>query len=81
MILIKYLISNAIGGVKLLVYKDDFGKALEVYNEIRSYQKDRNGNNFSCPNCNSNRILIAPIQRKNVFYVLSLFLKNRKDLQ
>ena len=25
--------------------------------------------------------LIAPIQRKNVFYVLSLFLKNRKDLQ
>ena len=69
MILIKYLISNAIGGVKLLVYKDNFEKALG----IRSYQKDRNGNNFSCPNCNSNRILIAPIQRKNVFYMLFPF--------
>ena len=67
------LISNAIGGVKLLVYKDDFEKALEIYNEIRSYQKDRNENNFSCPNCNSNRILIAPIQRKNVFYMLFPF--------
>jgi hypothetical protein len=73
------LISNAIGGVKLLVYKDDFEKALEIYNEIRSYPKDRNGNNFSCPNCNSNRILIAPIQRKNVFYMLfPFFEKTRK---
>ena len=71
------LISNAIGGVKLLVYKDDFEKALEVYNEIRSYQKDRNGNNFSCPNRNFN----CTNTKKNVFYVLSLFFKNRKDLQ
>ena len=73
------LISNAIGCVKLLVHKDDFEKALEIYNEIRSYQKDRNGNNFSCPNCNSNRVLIAPIQRKNVFYMLfPFFEKTRK---
>ena len=73
------LISNAIGGVKLLVHKDDFEKALEIYNEIRSYQKDKNGNNISCPNCNSNRVLIAPIQRKNVFYMLfPFFEKTRK---
>jgi len=62
-----------------LMHKDDFEKALEIYNEIRGYQKDKNGNNFSCPNCNSNRVLIAPIQRKNVFYMLfPFFEKTRK---
>ena len=63
------LISNAIGAVKLLVHKNDFEKALKIYNEIRAYQKDENGNSFSCPNCTSNRILTAPAQRKNVFYM------------
>ena len=64
------LVSNAIGGVKLLVHKNDFEKAATIYNEIRVYQKDKNGNAISCPKCNSNKILIAPIQRKNLFYML-----------
>ena len=72
------LISNAIGGVKLLVHKDDFKKALDVYNQIREYQKDKDGNNILCPNCNSTRILIAPIQRKNVFYMLFPFFEKTR---
>jgi dihydroorotate dehydrogenase len=72
------LISNAIGGVKLLVHKNDFEKALEIYNEIRAYQKDKNRNNFSCPNCKSNRILIACrcAKKKKFLHVISLFRKN-----
>lgn len=72
------LISNAIGGVKLLVHQNDFEKAAKTYNEIRTYQKDESGNNLFCTNCNSNRILIAPLQRRNVFYMLfPFFEKNR----
>ena len=72
------LISNAIGGVKLLVHKNDFKKATEIYNEIRTYQKDEKGNNFSCPKCKSNKILVALPFRKNVFYMLFPFFEVRK---
>jgi len=74
------LISNAIGSVKLLVHKNDFDKPLEIYTEIRSYQKDKNGNDIFCPNCNSNKILIAPIQRKNIFYMLFPFFEKTRCL-
>ncbi|MCH3881517.1 MULTISPECIES: putative signal transducing protein [Tenacibaculum] len=72
------LISNAIGGVKLLVHKNYFEKAVEVYNEIRVYQTDEKGNEISCPKCKSNKILVAPPQRKNIFYMLFPFFESRK---
>ena len=74
------LVSNAIGGVKLLVHKNDFEKAATIYNEIRVYQKDKNGNAISCPKCHSNKILIAPIQRKNVFYMLFPFFEKTRHI-
>ena len=74
------LISNAIGGVKLLVHKNDFDKAAEIYNEIRAYQKNKNGNDISCPTCNSTRILVAPAQRKNVFYMLFPFFEKTRHV-
>ena len=74
------LVSNAIGGVKLLVHKNDFDKAAIIYNEIRTYQKDKNGKEISCLKCNSNRILIAPIQRKNVFYMLFPFFEKTRHI-
>lgn len=74
------LVSNAIGGVKLLVHRKDFDKAAIIYNEIRTYQKDKNGKDISCPKCNSNRILIAPIQRKNIFYMLFPFFEKTRHI-
>lgn len=74
------LVSNAIGGVKLLVHKDDFEKAAFVYNEIRTYQKDKNDKDITCPKCNSTRILIAPIRRKNVFYMLFPFFEKTRHI-
>ena len=74
------LISNAIGGVKLLVHQNDFEKALKIYNKIRTYQKDKNGNDILCSNCKSNRVLIAPTQRKNVFYMLFPFFEKTRHI-
>lgn len=74
------LVSNAIGGVKLLVHNNDFEKAATIYNEIRAYQKDKNGNAISCPKCSSKRILIAPIQRKNVFFMLFPFFEKTRHI-
>ncbi|WBX73900.1 DUF2007 domain-containing protein [Tenacibaculum pacificus] len=67
--------SQAIGGVKLLVHNDDLKKALHIYNEIRVYEKDENSNPVYCKECNSSRILVAPPQRKNFFLCYFLFLK------
>lgn len=72
------LISQAIGGVKLLVHSHDLDKAVSIYNEIRVYEKDKNGNVIACPKCQSNRILVAPTQRKNVFFMLFPFFEARK---
>ncbi|WP_405609932.1 DUF2007 domain-containing protein [Polaribacter sp. Asnod1-A03] len=74
------LVSNAIGGVKLLVHKNDFDKAATIYNEIRTYQKDKNGNDIFCPNCNSTKILIAPLKRKNIFFMLFPFFEKTKHI-
>ncbi|CAM1359713.1 putative signal transducing protein [Tenacibaculum sediminilitoris] len=72
------LISQAIGGVKLLVHNNDLEKAVTIYNEIRNYTKDENGNNIHCPTCNSTKILVADIQRKNIFFMLFPFFESRK---
>ncbi|WP_299112503.1 DUF2007 domain-containing protein [uncultured Winogradskyella sp.] len=72
------LISQAIGGVKLLVHNDDLDKAVKIYNDVRTYIKDDNGNEMVCPKCSSNRILIADLERKNLFFMLFPFFESKK---
>ena len=72
------LISQAIGGVKLLVYNDDLKEVLKIYNEIRAYEKDKNGEDIVCVNCESTKILIAEPLRKNMFYMLFPFFEKTK---
>ncbi|GFD71531.1 MULTISPECIES: putative signal transducing protein [Tenacibaculum] len=72
------LISQAIGGVKLLVHNNDLEKAATVYNEIRTYVKDEEGNDIHCPKCNSTKILVADLQRKNIFFMLFPFFESKK---
>lgn len=71
-------ISPAIGGVKLLVLNDDLEKASKIYNEVRRYRKDDEGNPIHCSNCNSTKILVAEAQRQNFFYMLFPFFESRK---
>lgn len=72
------LISNAIGGVKLLVLNDCLQDAITIYNSIRAYEKDNKGNSIICTNCQSNHILIAPLERKNLFYMLFPFFEKKR---
>jgi hypothetical protein len=74
------LISQAIGGVKLLVSNNDLEKALQIYNNIRAYVVDADGNSLDCPSCQSNHILIAPLERKNLFYMLFPFFEKTKHI-
>lgn len=72
------LLSGAIGGVKLLVHNDDLIAAKQIYNEIRTYAQDENDQAYCCPNCESHKVLIAPLERKNVFYMLFPFFEKTK---
>jgi DNA-directed RNA polymerase subunit RPC12/RpoP len=74
------LISLAIGGVKLLVHNNDLNKAIEIYDDIRLYRNDENGRDIHCPNCNSNRILMASPDKKNIFYLLFPFFEKSKHM-
>lgn len=74
------LLSQAIGGVKLFVHNDDLERAIEIYNKIRRYRKDKNGNDIHCPKCNSIHILMAPPNEKNILYMLFPFFEKSKHI-
>ena len=71
------LISSAIGGVKLSVYSRDKERALEIYNEIRSYAVDDSGQPIVCPNCKANRSEVY-YSRKSILHKLFPFLEEKK---
>ena len=71
------LISGAIGGVKLQVYTEDKEKALAIYNEIRAYAVDDDGNPVVCPNCKAQKSE-AYYERKGLFNKLFPFFEKRK---
>lgn len=71
------LISNAIGGVKLQVYYKDKDRAIAIYDEIRAYAVDNDGNPKVCPNCKAEKS--EPYyNRKGLFYKLFPFFEKRK---
>lgn len=71
------LISNAIGGVKLMVYEDDAEEALRIYNDIRNYALDAHGQPVVCPNCKAAKSE-SYYSRQSVFYKLFPFFEKRK---
>lgn len=50
------LLSNAIGGVKLLVKNEDVVRAKYILNSIPEYSVDYQGNLLKCPNCGAEKI-------------------------
>nr|WP_299342263.1 DUF2007 domain-containing protein [Allomuricauda sp.] len=69
--------SNALGGIKLQVYQSDKDKALEIFNEVRSYAVDDNGDFIKCPNCMATRSEVY-YSRKNIFHKLFPFFESKK---
>ena len=71
------LISHAIGGVKLQVYTKHRDRALEIYDEIRAYAVDADGNPIVCPNCKAKKSE-RYYSRKGIFLKLFPFFETRK---
>ncbi|WP_298478991.1 DUF2007 domain-containing protein [uncultured Maribacter sp.] len=71
------IISNAIGGVKLQVYAKDKDRAQEIYDDIRAYALDTNGDAIKCPNCKAEKSEVY-YSRKSLFYKLFPFFEKRK---
>ncbi|MEA1787235.1 DUF2007 domain-containing protein [Arenibacter sp. GZD96] len=71
------LISNAIGGVKVMVYEEDAEQALRIYNTLRNYAVDAHGHPIICPNCKAARSE-SYYARRGVFYKLFPFFEKRK---
>ena len=71
------LISSAIGGVKLQVYSTDKEKAIRIYDNIRAYATDIDGNPIVCPNCKAAKSEVY-YGRKGLLYKLFPFLEPKK---
>ncbi|WP_026714345.1 putative signal transducing protein [Flavobacterium daejeonense] len=71
------LYSNAIGGVKLFVYKDNYSKAMEIISQVSEYSLDDACQLMKCPNCGAEEIdRVTSIKDfKSLFaFVFSIFL-------
>lgn len=71
------LISGAIGGVKLQVYSTDKERAKEIYDEVRNYATDNEGNPVVCPNCKATKSETY-YSRNSIFYKLFPFFEPKK---
>jgi len=69
--------SNAIGGIKLQVYTADKEKAEVIYNELRKYAVDANGDLVKCPNCKEQKSEVH-YMRNTLFYKLFPFFEPKK---
>lgn len=71
------LYSNAVGGVKLLVSKKDYTKAMEIISQVSKYSLDDESQLMKCPSCGADQInMVTSIKDfKSLFiYVFSLLL-------
>ncbi|WP_029037360.1 putative signal transducing protein [Salinimicrobium xinjiangense] len=67
------LVSNAIGGVKLKVRKEDEAKAMEVLGSISKYSVDDDGVQIRCLECNSEKVeLLTNVKGLKSFFFFSL---------
>lgn len=71
------LISGAIGGVKLQVYSIDKERAKAIYDAIRNYATDNEGNPVVCPNCKATKSETY-YSRNSIFYKLFPFFEPKK---
>jgi len=69
--------SNAIGGIKLQVLKQDEASARAIYDQIRNYAVDEEGNLITCPNCKKQRTEVY-YTRNTLMYKLFPFFEPKK---
>jgi hypothetical protein len=54
------ILGNAIGGIKLMVDKNDIDKSIEILNALKEIKRK----SFACPNCGSHNIEYITTNRK-----------------
>ncbi|AKA34785.1 putative signal transducing protein [Flagellimonas lutaonensis] len=69
--------SNALGGIKLLVHKNDEAAAKAIYDSIRNFATDEEGNLIVCPNCGAKKSEVY-YARNTLLYKLFPFLETKK---
>ena len=71
------LYSTAIGGVKLLVSKKDYSKAMEIISQVSEYSLDDQNELMKCPKCGTPQInMVTSIKSfKSLFvYIISILI-------
>ena len=69
------LVSNAIGGVKLFVYEEDYEEAKKILEEISPFSLDNEGKLLKCPNCGAEKVqLLTTIKDLKSFFAFFLTL-------
>lgn len=71
------LYSNAIGGVKLFVNRNDYLKAKDIMSQMSQYSLDDNSKLLKCPNCGAEQIdMVTSIKdlKSLSVYIFSLLL-------
>ena len=62
-------VSNAIGRVKLFVFREDFERAKEILLDISLFSVDNDGELLKCPNCGAEKIqLLTTIKDFKSFF-------------
>jgi len=69
--------SNAIGGIKLQVHENDKNRAKAIFDAIRNYAVDDQGNLITCPNCKAKKSEVY-YKRNGLRYKLFPFLEPKK---
>ncbi|MDT0606567.1 DUF2007 domain-containing protein [Croceitalea rosinachiae] len=69
--------SNAIGGIKLQVYREDKEHAQQIFDEVRNYASDNEGNLIVCPNCKAKKSEVLYL-RNTLLYKLFPFFEPKK---
>lgn len=69
--------SNALGGIKLQVFKSDKERAETIFNEVRNYAVDENGTLIQCPNCGERKSETHYL-RNTLYYKLFPFFEPKK---
>ena len=69
--------SNAIGGIKLQVLKQHEIDARAIYDELRTYAVDEDGNLITCPNCKKQKSEVY-YSRNKLTYKLFPFFEPKK---
>ena len=61
--------TNAVGGIKLMVKREDFSRASEIFRETENNRRDA----IECPHCKSHNVELVSTPRKASNWISAIF--------